>query len=69
MEEEIIIVQTEEDNNIIEVEETLQSIDQDEVIEYIEVDEPEEIVVEVSERFSVSGNANGDFAPIEHSHG
>lgn len=68
MEEAIVIQVDGTEEHVVEVEEIIQDVEQSETVEYIEAEEPADIVIEVEERHSSSGNASGSFATIEHSH-
>lgn len=70
MDEELIIVQSQEENyDEVAVEELELDIEQSETVEYIEVGEPEEEIIEISEAFPASGDgASGNYAPLQHEH-
>lgn len=55
MEEEKIVVLTDENSDEIDIVDIEQDISNEETVEYIEVDEPEEIVVEISEELISPG--------------
>ena len=55
MNEEQIVIQTEENEVVIDVENTELNIEQQEVVEHIEVVEPETISIEIKEGFGWVG--------------
>lgn len=59
MDEEKIVIQSEENENIIDVENIELNVEHKETAEYIEVDYPEDVVIEIEESFGAHSNTDG----------